>query len=250
MISGRRPSTGYSLNPNTRMIASTTSSILFATVLIFSVSRAQNAPRLLDESGSPDCEVLWSRLDAFASDLAKNPASVGRIEIVGDADEPPHVDFYWLSMIRGYGVRRRIDHSRWQVRRLPRDGERRVKFWLVPPGARLSDTEEAEWSFTYADNTRPFIFSNGKSYSVELGVCLDVDEIELLATALDANPKARLNVVLITPTESTYQRRKEKTLRTLMKDYSIAKSRIRFFRKIGRPKSGYPDPDAEYWFVP
>ena len=79
---------------------------------------------------------------------------------------------------------------------------------------------------------------------------MDVDEIELLSKALDANPKANLNVVLITPTEKIYQRRKISTLRTLTKDYSIAKSRIQFFRKFGNPKRGYPDPEAEYWFVP
>jgi hypothetical protein len=226
--------------------------LLIAITLLNAISIGQFKPKpiLVDEMNNADCETLWSRLDAFSNQLAQNTDASARIEIAGKLDEPVHTDFYWHNMIRDYARQRRITAERWEVRKLPRSTERRIRFWLVPRGVPAPESAEADWSFIYPADTRPFIFSHGSNYSVEVGVCLDVDEVDLLSQALAANPAARLNVVLITPTEKVFQRRKQKTGRKLTREYSIAKSRIRFFRKVGRPQPGYPNPDAEYWFVP
>ena len=226
--------------------------VLIAIVLLNAISIGQVKPEpiLVDEMNNADCENLWSRLDAFAIQLAEDTSAAARIEIAGKLDEPVHTDFYWYNMIRDYARQRRISADRWKVRKLPRSNDRLVKFWIVPQGAHEPEVEEAEWSFIYPHGTKPFIFSHGTNYAVEVGVCLDVDEIDLLSQALAANPAARLNVVLITPTEKAFQLRKQKTLLTLTREYSIAQYRIRFFRKVGAPRPGYPNPDAEYWFVP
>ena len=103
----------------------------------------------------------------------------------------------------------------------------------------------------YPSGTKPFLFTEGESYSVELGVCLDVDEVALLAKALEFNPAARVNVVLIVRSNREYLRRKEKTTKELVDAYSISRSRIRMFRKLASKPNPYGIyPTTEYWLIP
>jgi len=213
------------------------------------IVHAQSESVLFYEQGL-DCEVLWATLDAFAVEIQRNPTSIATVEISGKADDR-RGNFYWDSMIRGYFVRRSIPGEKWRVKRTTLGNERRAKFWLTPVGAPPPKTEGSEWSFRYPAGTKPFIFTNGKSYSVEIGVCLDVDEIALLAKALESNPSARVNVVLIVRSAREYQRRKRNVIKTLKDQYSVAPSRIKTFKKISTKPNPYGiEPNVEYWFVP
>ena len=231
--------------------------LISLTVLVFLAScveqpvNAQPSAQLVDELPEIRCEVLWSRLDSFMGDISKGPDATAVIELSGNIHDLPHVDFYWYEMIRGYFLRAKLPRDRWHVLRTARREQRRAKFWLIPPGGHKPEVEEAEWSFVYPPNTKPFILTNGENYSVTgNGTCLDVDEIDLLARALEANPGAHVNVVLIVPNERAYQRLKTNTLRMLAKDYSIPASQIRMFKKVRRQPKQPWDPNAEYWYVP
>ena len=208
----------------------------------------QGESTLINESGDAGCEFVWNNLDHLLSEMSRNPTATATVDISGKAGDLAG-NFYWEQMVRNY-LSRRHPRDRWSVRRAAWGTERRFEYWLTHPGATPPVINEATWSFEYPADTKPFIFTEGENYSVSVGVCIYVDEIELLSRALNANPKARLNVVLITPTEHLYQRRKAKTLAMLTRDYSIERRRIRVFRKVGNPKPGYPEPNAEYWFVP
>ncbi len=45
---------------------------------------------LFDDLGKPNCELLWARLDGFASDLQKRVDTVGIIDIISAPSKPAH----------------------------------------------------------------------------------------------------------------------------------------------------------------
>ncbi len=186
-------------------------------------ANSQELPKavLVDELGNPDCEVLWAKLDSFMHQVQVAPESVAIVEISGKTNEL-FGNFYWDNMIRGYFATRNIPQERWSIRRTGLGNERVVRFWLKPADSSPPDIEVAEWTMIYPLGTKPFLFTTGDSYSVEIGVCLYVDEIALLAKALEFNTAARFNVVLIARTDREYLRRKQKTLKDLVHNYSIS----------------------------
>jgi hypothetical protein len=224
-------------------------SILF--LLSYSFVDAQDSREtvLVDEIGALQCEFLWASLDAFAAKLKDTPNSVATVEISGETDHPLS-NFYWESFIRSH-LTRAIPSTQFRIIRTALADEQRVKLWLTPAGSALPKIEPVEWSFAYPPNTKPFIFTNCDNYSVKTGVCVSVDEIALLRAALDANPLAKVHVVLIVRSKGEFQRRKRATLRMLTNDYSIVSSRIKIFPKITSKPNPYGiKPVAEFWFVP
>ena len=85
---------------------------------------------------------------------------------------------------------------------------------------------------------------------VEVGVCLCVDGLALLADAVKENPGSRVSVVLIARSERSFQRRKLQTLKELG-EYSIPRHRVRVFEVISRKPNPFGiKPEAEYWLLP
>ncbi len=214
------------------------------------VFRGQEQPTLITELGSPDCEFLWSQLDTVASEMSKHPASTLTVDMAGLATAFPHRNIYWYEMLRGYFSSRKLAAQRWQIRQLPLADQWRIQFWLVPPAAKPPETQGALWNFKYPPGTKPFLFTNGESYSVTVGVCLPVDEIGLLGAAFNENPGSRVNAVLIVRTDREFEKRKRQVLKTLA-EYSIPRARVRVFKKISKePNPHGINPVTEYWFLP
>lgn len=237
------------MNPLGKVFVAAVISLLVSTPTLILGQEPQKAV-LFDEFGSPDCENLWARLDGVMHELSFKPTSTATVEISGIASDV-HVNFYWENMIRGYFIRRNLPQDRWIVRRTALGKERRVRFWITPSGGVLPEIQEAEWDMKYPVGTKPFIFTNGRSYSVEVGVCLDVNEIALLAKALESNPDARINVVLIVGSDRECLRRRRETIKELVEVYSMERSRIRMFKKLSSKPNPYGiHPTAEYWLVP
>jgi len=222
-------------------------------ICFVAATAAQEPPKavLYDEFGKPDCELLWARLDGLASELQKRPDTVAIVDIISAPSKDPHIAFYWDSMIRGYFIRRKFPQHRLNIRRGVLASDWSIKFWVSSPGARLPELKESKWQMIYQSGSKPFLFTNGESYSVEVGVCLDVDEIALLAKALGFNPGARVNVVLIARSNREFLRRKAKVTETLVNGYSIDRSRFRIIKKINSKPNPYGiDPTTEYWLLP
>lgn len=115
----------------------------------------------------------------------------------------------------------------------------------------MPELEQSEWRMSYPAGTKSFLFTNGDSYSVEVGVCLDVDEVALLAKALEFNTNARVNVVLIVRSNREFLRRKQMVIKSLVDKYSMDRSRVRVFQKISSKPNPYRiNPTTEYWLLP
>lgn len=219
--------------------------------LFLSFAVAQEPPKavLVDEITGMDCEVLWARLDAFMNEMSNTPSSIATVEISGKVDDA-RGNFYWDHMIRGYFSRRSIPKERWQVVRGPLGNERVARFWMSPPGGSPA-IESAEWTMNYPTGIKPFVFTYGESYMVEVGVCLYVNEIALLAMALETNSMARLNVVINALSNAEFNRRKRNVINELVRDYSISRSRIRIFKKLRSKRNPFGrEPTVEYWLLP
>jgi hypothetical protein len=223
--------------------------ILLLAFGIFASGQDPPKASLYDEFSEPTCEVLWAQLDGLTQEMRENPTVRATIEISGKPGEP-HVNLYWEQMIQGY-LARSIANERWNLVRTPLGKQRVVRFLLTPTGATLPKIESADWSLEYPPDTKPFILTNGKSYSVEVGVCLAVDELALLAEMLKNNAGSRVNVVLVVRSTREFERRKRQALKTLTSQYAIPVSRIRIFRQARTKPNPYGiEPDAEYWFIP
>lgn len=218
----------------------------------FGFMHGQEVPKavLVDELSNPNCEDLWARLDAFANNIPANPTSTATVEISGKKNDTLG-NFYWDSMIRGYFQSRKLLGQRWRVVRTAIGDQRKVRFWLTPPGALEPNVDPVNWEMSYTPGTKPFVFTNGESHSVEVGVCLYVDEIALLSMALSSNPATRVNVVLMVRNDREFVRRKRSIARMLVNDYSVSQSRFRFFKLINRKPNPYGiRPTTEYWLLP
>ncbi len=223
----------------------------FVFVLAFQVLGQEPAKTfLVDEFANPGCEDLWARLDNFLVQMGNNPTATGTIWIAekrGDVRD----NLYYEAMIRNYLIERKLSPDRWRIIRTGPKNERLVKFWITPPEAQPASVNPSSWSFEYPPVTKPFIFTNGENYMVEMTVCIYVDEISLLAKVLDANPRANTNVVLIVRTNKEFNSRKRRVLKELVLYYAINKKKIRFFKRIDKRPNPYGiRPKTEYWFIP
>jgi hypothetical protein len=228
--------------------------LVFVSVVLFgSNAIGQGEPKvvLVDEFGKPSCEELWAQLDFLSSKLAGSPTSSAVIDISAPASEVPHVPVYWHRMVQNYFAIRKLGPERIRIRMLKLGDEWNIKFWMLPTGTNPPEAERAEWSLKYPSGTKPFVFTNGDPYSVRSGVCLNVDEIGLLARAVDENPLSRVNVVVIVRSDREFARRRATILKELVEDYSISPSRIRMFKKLTKRPNPYGiDPRTEYWLLP
>lgn len=223
---------------------------LLLSILQSGLAQHQATSMLIDEFTDPNCEDLWARLDNLSVQIRANPSAVATVEISGKTNDI-RANLYWESMIRTYLIKRKFPSERWRLIRTPLQVHRRFRFSLTPPRAPLPDTDDADWPIEYAPGKEPFIFTSGDSYAVEINVCLYVDEIALLEKVVAANPRSRLNVVLIVKSERQFRRRKRDTLAMLSEDYAIPLTRIKVFKKISRKPNPYGiEPNTEYWLLP
>lgn len=224
--------------------------ILFCVFVAGGFVQGQTKSSLIDEFQNPSCEDIWARLDGFLIQLNNNPDAKGTIAISGKSNDLRD-DLYYDAMIRGYFLKRKVPASRWKIVRTPLERDRQVKFWLTAPGSMPPEIQVAEWSLEYSPEVKPFIFTWGENYMVEVTVCLYVDELALLARVLKANPEAKTNVVLKVRSRYEFTRRKRRSIAALVNDYSIRRSQIRIFKKSGFKGDRYGiEPNAEYWLIP
>lgn len=202
-----------------------------------------------DEFQNPNCEDMWAHLDNFAIQILNNSEAIATTEISGKVGDLRN-NLYWEAMIRSYFNQREISAERNRIVRTPLTDKRFVRFWLTPPGAALPSANAEEWSMNYSSGTKPFIFTYHDSWAAENTICLNVDELALLARVMAANPGARVNVVLYTRSDREYLRRKTKVIQELNDDYDIPTRRIRMFKKIlPKPDPRRIQPNAEYWLL-
>lgn len=203
----------------------------------------------VDEFSDPNCEDIWARLDNFLIQLNNNPTANATISISAKHGNLAS-NLYFEAMMRNYLIRQKIEPNRIHIFRAQPTATREIKFWLTPPAAQMPKIDRADWSLEYAPDTKPFIFTHGESYAAEIGVCIYVDELSLLAKVLEANPGASTNVVLDVRNNRQFDSRKRRTRKDLM-EYGIGRNKIRFFKRIDRkPNPHGIRPTAEYWFVP
>lgn len=240
----RRPERGVEAMKRGLLLSS-----LLLLLTLAGVGQDVSGTSLVDEFSNPNCEDIWARLDNFLTQLNNNPMATATISMSAKRGEARD-DLYYETMMRNYFITRKVALERWRIIRTKAEESRIIRFWLTPPGARLPMLEVAAWSLEYPLGTKPFIFTNGENYMVEVTVCLYVNELDLLAKVLAANPHSRTNVVLIVKSKEQFYRRKKQVLRKLVGDYSISSNRIKFFQRINRRPNPYGiRSDAEYWFV-
>lgn len=212
-------------------------------------SENQDPKQPFTQIGEPSCEFLWAQLDLVRSEMLTNSNARLVVEITGITDSPRD-NIYWYEFLRSYLSRYIPSQERWTIRTLPLHERREIKFWLIPPDDSLPPAKEVKWSYSFPPKTKPFLFTNKENYSVEVGVCIYVNELAMLANAVKDNPGARINLVLIVKTEREFIRRKREAINEL-ESYGVSAKKVTVFKKRSRKPNPYGiQPTSEYWLLP
>lgn len=204
--------------------------------------------RLIDEFGPIDCEYLLARLDAFFVSIQDSSASQGYAVIdVGDADLSSGLRFeQWIS---GNVKVRKFPQDRIKIVRTKTDGDFKIQFWLAPNSVVKPEISEKKWNFSFEKGLKPFIFATNDD---DFGVCPGAEYLGLnhFAEYMKANPKARGNIVIKTPSYRTFVKEKQDLLRLIVEKYEISSRRLRFFR-VSKKNLRIPEfSEVEVWILP
>lgn len=204
----------------------------------------QNGPtaKLIDQFGPLNCEDVSARSDGFISLVAGRPDSTGYMIIYGEknrlfANLVPEqfllTAMYW----------KKIDRKRVVVLRGEEGDYLGVEFWLVPGGAEKPKFKEASWDLTLTPGRKPFLFDSNVERQDEF--CrTPYLRLELFSEFLNANPRARGNVVI--GAASAKERKTEKTrIAGELAANGVALKRIRFFESRDEQPAG-----VQLWLLP
>jgi hypothetical protein len=225
--------------------------VAIALVLLAGGSAAisQEFPKaiLVEEHGSIPCDDSSARLDAFYLDLYNHPGSTGFISIA-NAAEKRRDSIFRKDSIELYARMRQFDVSRIKIVRTLNDGEMRITFWRVPPGA-TDPTINIDDSYEVPRTTKSFMF--GWEDNSADDICPPINHGEIFARFLKANPHARANLVSREDSILSAKRNATAMVTKLVKRYGVPRGRIRIFlQERKRSRLAAWAPDIEFWFLP
>jgi hypothetical protein len=206
---------------------------------------------LFDEYGEIPCGDVLNRLDLFFVELQNDPDAKG-IAVIQIKNDDIRTGFEQEQLIRGNVAFRNFPAERLEIVRTTSDDEFRVQYWVVPDGTELPDLEEKGWDLKFSGDQKPFLFT---ASSNDVVACPGIDELGLnfFAEYLNANPKARGNIVLKTPSDKKFAAEKRSLIESITGEYKIPSSRLRFFRvrkKEFNESIFSPEVEVEFWILP
>ena len=208
---------------------------------------SQDPPKavLVDEHANIPCDSM-ARLDHFYSDLHQTPNSMGFV-IIANSSNKRRESAFRERMIENYTRFRGFDPKRIKIVRASSGDEMRISFWRVPAGASEPQVDADQSYEIPSTNKLPFVFgSEERSGHVE---CSEA-HVDIFARFLKANPTSRANLVFRDKSERAGKRRADWVVSNLVRQYGIARKRIRVF--IVRPEARIAgaEPITEYWYLP
>ena len=216
-------------------------------ILFMAISCAHamgQSAELVDEMTNPNCETLASRLDYIAGKLLADPKSSVYVGVT--ASRQRLRDSLVNEQMMRYSFARRGLSNRAKIIRTGVAEELKFKIFLATDGQSAPLIIEQGWSYLLSTDTKPFIFAWGESDATD--VCPLSDPRKLLAEVLQANPAARINLVIHANSVAQFALKRRTLARELLRDYGISRNRVRFFRQ----RNGNPafQEGSEYWLVP
>lgn len=207
----------------------------------FETGFGQEAPKaiLVDKFDAMTCKIAMAKLDAFYTDLAKNPNSTGYIVIYPDKTSIKK-GFAYERWIKNYIVFKKYDAKRVVTLRGSKSAAPRIELWNVTFGADQSFYVEEKWTPAFPEVNKAFVFVSFYADTICPSFNLR-DYADFLLS--DTNLRGHLVVFNKSPRES--QREAQNWLAALTKDYKIPRNRLRvFFAK------NISAPEIEFWIVP
>ena len=153
----------------------------------------------------------------------------------------------WITR---YTRARNFDLSRIRIVRTLTEGDLRIRFWRIPPGATAPPLNLDE-SYEIPQTVKPFLFGWETRDDFGDPICPAIDHGYIFARFLKANPSARANLVVRAKSLRSARRNSGLIVNRLVKKYGIKRSRIRVFlreRELSQLASWLPI--TEFWFLP
>lgn len=211
-------------------------------------SQESEKTKLFDEFSKVNCEYLLALTDAFYVGILNDRETQG-YAVIDLGKEKLSVGLTYERWIRGNTRFRNFPKDRIKIIRTKTDGDFKVQFWLVPNSDSKPDFSEKSWDFTFNKGQKPFIFSMNYGDS---GICPGFEKLDLyfFAEYMNANPKARSNIVINTRSNKNFAKEKKEILELIVDKYKISKKRLRFFhtKKPNNWSDEYPE--VEVWILP
>ena len=211
--------------------------ILSVFVFLLNSFGQTNDAKLTDDFGKIGCESYLARVQYFYSALQSNPSAVGYLIIQGDSKflrTKLAYESWWYGALQEFG----LDESRVIKIRGAENGDFKIQFWIVPPGAAPPASASEKWNFTFSPNLKPFILHDDMEQ-----ICYSPKFVSIYKEFLDAKPGARANVVIRAPSRSKYLAELKKIE---LKLFGIPHKRIRYYYL----RTNSTDTVAQYWLVP
>lgn len=201
---------------------------------------------LFSELQSENCELYWARIDAFFSELQKEPQTKGFVVIYGEENELLENLNYerWTNGITNF---RGFDGNRIKVVRGVLGENRKIQFWKVLNGEEIPLLKKGSWSYRFSDSTKPFIFTDYNYYNANCPSSPSAEKY--YADVLLANTSARGHLVIRGKTNKNMRKIEKEVLNRLVNDYKVPPARLKVFY-VKDKKHQKLEADIEFWFVP
>jgi hypothetical protein len=177
--------------------------LLFAFGKSASAQESRNDLRIFDSFSDYNCEVLLSRLDAFAVNLSQNSNSRGYVVIYGADDSIKNK--FLERYVNGYRESRKIDKNRFIIISTRANPEFKIEFLISPNGKEKPNVTEEAFSFVLTKTGAPAMFvretvevvkRDGKwhYYGDCPACCVESYYSDLLAEYLKTNPRLNAQI--------------------------------------------------------
>lgn len=225
---------------------------IFAAVIIlfilFQIASGQEKTSavLFDELQSENCESYWARIDAFFSELQREPQTKGFVVIYGEENELLENLNYerWTSGITNF---RGFDGNRIKVVRGVLGENRKIQFWKAPNEKEIPLLKKGSWSYRFSNSIKPFIFTDRNYYNNNCPSSPSAEKY--YADVLLTNTSARGHLVIRGKTNKIMRKIEKEVLNDLINDYKVPPARLKVFYVKDKKFQGL-EAGVKFWFVP
>ena len=221
--------------------------ILLILLASLKICFGQEKPKaeLIDNFTQSPCDETMARVHNFTTILRNEPESKGLVISFGLKDKNLRnlrYEQFFKDAVKGR-IRYQFDVKRVTFVRGANEEKLRVQLWKIPANADLPAYETGNWSYSLADQKKPFIYYARAWFD---DICPPTTDSELYSKLLLANSNIRGHLVVYTESTEKFRRTKNELFKEIVTTYKVPRNQLKFF--YVKSKREYSD--IEYWLVP
>ena len=221
--------------------------ILLILLVSLKICFGQEKPKaeLIDNFTQSPCDETMARVDNFTTILRNEPESKGLVISFGLKDKNLRnlrYEQFFKDAVKGR-IRYQFDVKRVTFIRGANEEKLRVQLWKIPANADLPAYETGNWSYSLADQKKPFIYYARAWFD---DICPPTTDSELYSKLLLANPNFRGHLLIYTESTKKFRKVRNDLSKEIINTYKVPRTQLKFFYV----KSKRENFNIEHWLVP